>query len=173
MKIKAGQKIERFSVETIKGEQQTVPDPSRKYTHLQFRRFAGCPICNFHLHTFSKSAARLDAAGIREVVLFHSSAAEMRKYQDDIPFAAVADPLKKLYKQFGVEISWRASLHPKAVWAAIRGVFLGKMGVRVENGPLGLPADILIDRDGIGVAVKYGVHAYDQWEVPELLRIAT
>jgi peroxiredoxin len=171
VKIKAGQTIDRFSMETIKGEQQIIPDPARQYTHLQFRRFAACPICNFHLHTFSKNVNKLEAAGIREVVLFHSSVAEMQKYQDDIPFAAVADPQKKLYKKFGVETSWLAPMHPMAMWAGIRGMLLGKMGMKQENGPLGLPADILMDRGGTVVAVKYGTHAYDQWEVSELLGV--
>ena len=172
MKLQAGQKITPFSVTTIKGESLMVPDPSRKFTHLQFRRFAGCPICNFHLHTFSKGAGQLDAAGIREVVFFHSSVAEMKKYQDNIPFAVVADPDKKYYKQFGVETSWRAPMSLKAQWAGIRGMILGKMGTKVENGPLGLPADILIDQTGTVIAVKYGKHAYDQFEIPELLAVA-
>jgi peroxiredoxin len=171
MKVKVGEKIQPFTLVTIKGEALTVPDPARKFTHLQFRRFAGCPICNFHLHTFSKSAGTLDAAEIREIILFHSSVAEMKKYQNDIPFATVADPQKKLYKRFGVETSWRASLHPKALWAAVKGMLLGKMGVKMENGPLGLPADILLDQSGTVVAVKYGTHAYDHWEIPDLLAI--
>lgn len=172
MKVKVSEKIAPFSLETITGESQTVPDPSRKFTHLQFRRFAGCPICNFHLHTFSKRADDLEAAGIKEVIMFHSSVEEMRKYQDNLPFATVADPKKKFYKQFGVETSWLALLHPKAMWAAAKGALLGKMGLKMENGPLGLPADILLDRLGTVVAVKYGSHAYDQWEVSELLEKA-
>jgi peroxiredoxin len=168
-KVQVGQKLQPFSLVTIKGESLTVPDPASKFTHLQFRRFAGCPICNFHLHTFSKSADALKAAGIREVVLFHASVAEMQKYQRDIPFAAVADPERRFYKRFGVERSWLAVLHPKALWASVKGTLLGKVGLKMENGPLGLPADILVDRSGTVVAVKYGTHAYDQWEVPELL----
>jgi peroxiredoxin len=172
MKVKVGEKIAPFSLETITGGSQAVPDPSRRFTHLQFRRFAGCPICNFHLHTFSKSADDLEAAGIKEIILFHSSVEEMRKYQDDLPFATVADPKMKFYTQFGVETSWRASLHPKALWAAVKGMLLGKMGLKMENGPFGLPADILLDQLGTVVAVKYGSHAYDQWEVSELLEYA-
>ncbi|MET3106384.1 peroxiredoxin [Oxalobacteraceae bacterium GrIS 2.11] len=172
MRIKVGQHIAPFLLETIKGEAQTVPDPSRKFTHLQFRRFAGCPICNFHLHTFSKKAAALDAAGITEVILFHSSLEEMRKFQNDLPFAMVADPRKEFYKQFGVETSWWASLHPKALWAAVKGILIGKIGLNMENGPVGLPADILLDATGTVVAVKYGAHADDQWEVAELLDLA-
>ncbi|PRC90733.1 peroxiredoxin-like family protein [Solimicrobium silvestre] len=172
MKVRIGQKINSFTVETINGEQQMVPDPSRKFTHLQFRRFAGCPICNYHLHTFTKSAEQLKAADIQEIILFHSSATEMRKFQHDIPFATVADPEKTLYKKFGVDKSLFATMHPKPLWAGIRGMVLGKVGLKVENGPLGLPADILINQEGIVVAFKYGTHAYDQWEVNELLKIA-
>jgi hypothetical protein len=40
------------------------------------------------------------------------------------------------------------------------------------NGNLGLPADLLIMGDGRVVAVKYGIHAYDQWSVDELVDLA-
>lgn len=36
---------------------------------------------------------------------------------------------------------------------------------------LGLPADFLIDADGMVVALRYGWHADDQWSVDELLDI--
>jgi len=172
MKVQVGQTIPSFTVQTVQGRPLTVPESSPKFTHLQFRRFAGCPICNLHLHTFFKSYDRIEAAGIREVIFFHSSVAEMKKYQKDIAFAAVADPSKTFYAQFGVGRSIGASLHPRALWAAIKGMLLGKMGLKMENGPLGLPADILIDQKGMVVAAKYGTHAYDQWEVSELLSIA-
>lgn len=172
MKVKVGQTIPSFTVQTLQGAQLSVPDAPQKFTHLQFRRFAGCPICNIHLHTFFKSFDQIEAAGIREVIFFHSSAKELTKYQKDIAFAAVADPKKTFYAQFGVGQSIWASLHPRALWAAIKGLLLGKFGLKMENGSLGLPADILIDQKGTVVAVKYGTHAYDQWEVPELLAIA-
>lgn len=88
-----------------------------------------------------------------------------------MPFATVADLEKHYYKKFGVETSWLASLHPKALWAAIQGISIGMIGTKMENGPVGLPADILIDREGTVLAVKYGTHADDQWEVQELLSL--
>ncbi|NVB84948.1 MAG: AhpC/TSA family protein, partial [Kofleriaceae bacterium] len=33
---------------SLDGEPIEVPDPAR-LVHLQFRRFAGCPVCNLHL----------------------------------------------------------------------------------------------------------------------------
>lgn len=172
MKLQVGQKIAPFSVKALNGDMLTIPDGRQRFTHLQFRRFAGCPICNFHLHTFFQNKAAVDGAGIREVIFFHSSDAEMKKYQTSFSYAVVADPGKKFYAKFSVGRSIWASMHWKALWAAIKGMLLGKMGVKVENGPLGLPADFLIAQDGTDVAMKYGIHAYDQWEVPELLALA-
>ena len=89
--------------------------------HLQFRRLAGCPIWNLHLRSIVQSHHELVAAGIREVVVFHSSVVEMLPYQGDLPFAAIADPEKQLNKKFGVESSLRAVLSAYASGAAIRG----------------------------------------------------
>ena len=172
MKVQVGQKIADFSVLTIGGQNISVPDDSLKATHLQFRRFAGCPICNFHLQTFFKSREAIQGAGIREVIFFHSSEGELRKYQKEFAFATVADPKKSFYAKFGVGRSIWAGLHPKALWAGLKGMLMGKMGLKMENGPMGLPADILIDRFGTVIAAKYGAHAYDQWGVDELLSLA-
>ena len=54
-----------------------VPDANR-LVHLQFRRFAGCPICNLHLRSGARRHDEIAAAGIREVVVFHSPADERR-----------------------------------------------------------------------------------------------
>jgi hypothetical protein len=43
---------------------------------------------------------------------------------------------------------------------------------REGESKLGLPADFLIGTDGRILALKYGVHAYDQWTVDELLSLA-
>ena len=48
----------------------------------------------------------------------------------------------------------------------------GRFYKRAENGITGLPADVLIDARGTVVAVKYGGHADDHWEVDELLALA-
>ena len=41
-----------------------------------------------------------------------------------------------------------------------------------EGGTLGRPADFLIAPNGKIVASHYGRHAFDQWSVDELLRLA-
>ena len=165
----------------ISGESVDVPDPGQ-LVHLELRRFAGCPICNVHLRSIVMRKDELEAAGIKEVVVFHSTDQELRKYQTELPFAVIADPEKKLYAEFGVERSPRAVLNPRAWPAMVRGVghSIGAVIKRKEkappviheNGSLGLPGDFLIASDGHVIASKYGTHAFDQWTVDEVLQLA-
>ena len=68
-----------------------IPD-SQRLVHLQFRRYAGCPICNVHLRSMARHHDDIRAAGILEVAIFHSPAEDMLPHQGDLPFAVVADP---------------------------------------------------------------------------------
>ena len=159
---------------TATGEGIVLPDPNTM-THIQFRRFAGCPICNLHLQSYVRRYEEISAAGIREVVFFHSTADELREHTADLPFAVIGDPAKRYYREFGVETSSRALLHPKVWWAILHGTALAALGryrppaVRQAGGRLGLPADFLVDPTGQVIAAKLGVHADDQWSVDEML----
>jgi hypothetical protein len=56
MKLKPGDETPPVTATTIRGDQVAIPDPSSGFVHLQFRRFACCPVCNFHLHSLCKAA---------------------------------------------------------------------------------------------------------------------
>jgi peroxiredoxin len=164
----------------VDGARLRLPDPDR-LVHLQFRRFAGCPVCNLHLRSFVTRHAEVAAAGVREVVVFHTNATELRPHVADLPFAVVADPAKGLYREFGVESAPRSLLHPKAWPWIVRAIAAGLPDVlrkrkplpprQPEGGRLGLPADFLIAPDGRVLASHRGSHVYDQWSVDELLNL--
>ena len=97
----------------VTGPPIAVPDPER-LIHLQFRRFAGCP------------KDEIEAAGVREILVFHSPAEELREH--DLPFPVIADPGKKLYVEFGVESSPRALVSPGA-WLPIATLMLAAAAV--------------------------------------------
>jgi AhpC/TSA antioxidant enzyme len=167
---------------SVSGAAVPIPDPDR-LVHLQFRRFAGCPICNVHLQSIVRRHNEIADAGIREVVVFHSTDQELRRYVDDLPFAVVGDPDKALYAEFGVGSSPRAVLDPRAVPPALvsmvrQGYWWNRGQKPVANlhptgGHLGLPADFLIGSDGRVIACKHGTHANDQWSVDEVLAHAS
>lgn len=152
---------------SVSGEAVPIPDPDR-LVHLQLRRFAGCPICNLHLQSIVRRHNEIAAAGVREVVVFHSTDGELRRYAGNLPFAVVGDPTKALYDEFGVGTSPRSVLHPRALASALRGG-MGNVNMHPTGGHLGLPADFLIGADGRVLACKRGRHANDQWTVDEVL----
>lgn len=180
-RIQAGTVLDTQRLVTIHSEQISIPD-ARWLVHLQFRRFAGCPVCDLHLNSMVKRHREIVSTGIREVVVFHSTVQQLLRYAADLPFAVIADPEKQLYRVYGVESGPRALLDPRAWPAVVRGV-IGSTGrivrgrqpippVVPEGGSLGLPADFLIASDGRVLACQYGDHAFDQWSIDELLTLA-
>ncbi len=171
VKLQVGQSIELQKLETINSTYIDIPFRTQ-VTHLQFRRFSGCPICTLHLQTFVERHIDLVSSGIREVAVFHSSKDVLLVHESTTPFAVIADPEKILYQQFGVEKSLASIFHPGAWSAAIRGLL--KYSIRPSEkieSYFALPADFLIDKDGTILACKYGRHADDHWSVDEVISL--
>jgi peroxiredoxin len=180
-RIQAGDVVKPRELVTIHSEHVRIPHRQRT-VHLQFRRFAGCPVCNLHLQSIVKHHEEIVAASIEEVVVFHSTAEELLPHAGNLPFTVIADPHKQLYGEFGVESNRRALLDPRAWLPILRGALRSLRAVARKREPLpsvnphggrlGLPADFLIASDGRVLACKYGSHAYDQWSVDEILAFA-
>lgn len=175
-----GQRIAPRELTTIRGTRIRIPHPEH-LVHLQFRRFAGCPVCSLHLHSFVERRKELERLPLEEVIVFHSTADALRPFAGELPFAVIADPLKRLYAGFQVESARRALLSPRAWIPILRGVFRSIVELLRGREPMppwnpgggrfGLPADFLIAPDGTVLECKYGEHVYDQWSVDELIRL--
>lgn len=171
LKKAVGDEVSLAKLVNIKDQSVMIP-LAGKFTHLQFRRFAGCPVCNLHLQSFFKRANEIKASNVNEVIVFHASKKRMLDNVIDVPFDLIADPSRGLYKQFAVEGSWGALLSFDVIKKAIKGI--SKFGVKMPQSleaELGLPADFLIDDTGKIIALKYGAHAGDQWSVDDMLDI--
>ena len=131
-RLAPGSAVVAREVETVRGERVSIPDV-RRVVHLQFRRFAGCPVCNLHLRSFAARHGELEDAGVHEVVVFHSPADELRRHAEHLPFATVADPEKSLYREFGVESAVRSLLDPRAWLPIVTAVARTLWGVLFGN----------------------------------------
>jgi peroxiredoxin len=171
-RFRIGDRAPRHALRTIRSERVLVPDPEH-LIHLQFRRYAACPVCNLHVRSIARRHEEIVRTGIREVVVFHSSVRALLQYEADLPFAVIADPARHLYVEFGVERSPLALLDLRAWRAELRGSMRRRNPLPTNGESItGLPADFLIGRDGQHAALKYGVHANDQWSVDEVLGLA-
>ncbi|MEB3033379.1 redoxin domain-containing protein [Mycolicibacter sp. MYC340] len=178
--LASGAAVPSRRVRAVNGRQVNVP-AKRGRAHLQFRRFAGCPICHVLLCSFADRYVEVVGTGITVVVLFDSPDAELRGYWSVLPFPVVADPDWVLYRDFGVDTGLRAIADPREWWTGIRG---GTAALLHRHDPdyvavgsadgtthWGLPADFLVDPDGTVVAAHYGHNADDQWSVDRLLEV--
>lgn len=170
----SGQKAPPFSAPSLAhGEFAVGEGHGRGLIHLQFRRFAGCPICSLHLRSFARRHEELTQAGVTVAAVFHSGAEALRNYHADLPFFIIPDEAKRLYAIYGVERGLSAMMHPQSMWAAMRGMVSAPNNpLDAAGGYLGLPADFLIGPEGDLLCVKYGTHADDHWEVDNVLQLA-
>src|ERR1700674_4770032 len=177
--LNVGDVLNRHELTTIHGDLVQIPDPER-LVHLQFRRYAGCPVCNLHLRSIARRHDDILAAGIREVVVFHSRTETMLEFQGQLPFAAIADPEKNLYADFGADrkMPSMAALNPRTWWVAGSALAQGLRHNRLHGAAgkgeehSGLPAEFLISPDGRVIAAKYGQRIDGLWSVDELLDLA-
>jgi hypothetical protein len=110
--------VRQRELTTIHGKAIRIPDLDR-LTHLQFRRYAGCPACNVHLRSIARRHDEILSSGMQEIVVFHSKRETMLDFQGELPFAAIADPEKKLYAEFGVgRMIWLSAFDPRS-WRAV------------------------------------------------------
>ena len=178
-RITPGMKAPQSSIATLQGSVDL--RAGLLPTHIQFRRFAGCPVCNLHLASFVRRADEL-TSHVCEVVVFHSTAMELHRHVGALPFYVVADPNKSLYRRFGVE-ERREALSNVRGWSAILAsiayilpkVIRGDRALPPLNpagGRLSLPADFIISSDGVVTAAHYGQHVDDSWSVDEVIKFA-
>ena len=172
-RLEPGARIEPRRVETADGREQRFPHAER-LTHLQLRRFAGCPICGEHLRPFAERAGELAAGGVHEVIVFKSDAAHVRRFEGALPFDTLPDPDGAWYTELGVRSTARSLVNLRAVWAFVVGVARNRslQGSLTLGDHLGLPADFLLTTDGTVRGCYYGTGAADGWSVDEVLRRA-
>jgi len=170
-KIIRGTHIEPLALTDINGKKVSVPTLGR-WTHLQFRRYSGCVICNLHVHELIERQQEIKAAGIQEVLFFQSPTHYLKEQFSRKPVTIIADDERFYYKKFGVENAISSIANPSAWIPGVKGML--KFGIQLPKkgeSPLGLPADFLLDDKGVVVAVHYGKHAYDQWTVDQLINL--
>jgi hypothetical protein len=171
-RIRGGERFPFIAATGLRGAWVCVPDGRPGYLHVQFSRFAGCPIGSSHLRAFVERHEEIEWAGIREVVVLRSEDKEVEARHHSLPFDVIGDPDGFFHEHCGVSSSWSALWNFDAldsIFGGIRAKDRRFYRWAFTKAWFALPADFLLSGDGIVKAVRYGRHAGDQWSVDDLL----
>lgn len=158
MRIATGQLAPTFSATTFKGEAVTVEQFRGKKLWIAFHRWASCPLCNMRIREVIERYDEIEAQGIQLVAVFQSPPETIAKYvgAQDPPFPLISDPDMKLYAQYGVDVSWSGLFYPRVIVRAIQATLAGLLSVKIDGPIARIPADFLLDPEGLVWKAYYG-----------------
>lgn len=170
-RLSAGDRAPSFTVIALGGGDVSLQDFREKRLLLSFFRYGSCPLCNLRMSFLIEAYPRLHIAGLEMVAVFESPPDVLRETvgRQRIPFPVIADPHRTLYKRYRVTPSLfgyvRGALRFSAFREAFRkGFHLG----RVDGAITQLPAEFLINEDGVIVRAYYGKDIGDHLPLDEI-----
>ena len=171
-KLIAGNSAIHFKQTDLNGNRVDLSAYKGKKLLISFFRKAACPFCNMALQELIKSHKALQAHGVQVIVLFASPKEEVLKYagKQNPPFPIIPDGDFKIYRQYGIEVSYlgmvKSMFNPAKVWKAMTGGFFSLRSTTQD--PV-IPADFLIDENQEIHTAYYGKDYDDHLAVSEIL----
>lgn len=159
MRIKSGEKAATIKLSAIDGTIFDSENLKGKPFMLSFFRFASCPFCNLRIHELVK---RFDELGdeFTIIAIFDSPLDNLKRHAEghNAPFPILADETNKYYKKYSIEHSFFGVL--KGIFmrmpTLLNGMFKGYLPTTFKGSLTTMPADFLIDRDGVIHKAYYG-----------------
>lgn len=159
MRKKSGEKANRICLPAIDGSSFDTESLNGRPFMLSFFRFASCPFCNLRVHElvsrFGEFGDNFTIVGI-----FDSPLDNLIKHADghQAPFPILADESNRYYRDYGIEHSVSGMLKGMFFRMPIlmKGMLKGYIPIVIKGSMTTMPADFLIDKDGIIRTAYYG-----------------
>jgi thioredoxin-dependent peroxiredoxin len=176
-KIKPNEQAPAFELVSAQGKTIDLADYNDKTVLLVFFRFAGCPVCNFQMHTLIENYSQLQKQNMEVIAVFESGNEMLASYINDagIPFPVIGNPDLGLYKKYGVEKSAFKMMRtmfkkePKRQMKQGEEMFNGKK-YKQDGSMTRMPADFIIDRTGSVKVAHYGKYIGDHLPLNTILK---
>lgn len=159
MKIKSGTKMKNIKLPSIDGSVFDTESISGKPFMLSFFRFASCPFCNLRINKLVKNFNEF-GADFTIIAVFDSPLDNLIRHTEGhkAPFQILADEENIYYKEYGIEHSMTGVL--KGMFfrmpTLLKGMAKGYIPTTLKGSITTMPADFLIDREGIIQTAYYG-----------------
>lgn len=174
MRLEIGSTAPNFTAQALGGRTVNLEALRGHTVLLKFYRFATCPVCNLHMHRFTKDYGTLRALGLTTVVLYHSPEDKLQAANEDLPpFDLVPDPEKRVFRAYGIETGFAGMFSPAVMRDYIKALRAGfPPGMLSSDGGItGNPADFVIDADGRVSFAHYGRHYADSLDAAQIAEI--
>lgn len=159
MYITDSMKIQSITLPAIDGSMFDLQSIKGKPFMLSFFRFASCPFCNMRMHELVK---RFDELGndFTIVAIFDSPIDNLILHAEGhkAPFTILADEENQYYKQYSIEHSIIGVIKGMLfrMPTLLRGMAKGYIPTTIKGSMTTMPADFLVDAEGIIHQEYYG-----------------
>jgi thioredoxin-dependent peroxiredoxin len=157
--MKPKDKLIRIELPAIDGSAFDTDSLEGRPFLLSFFRFATCPFCNLRVNQLVK---KFDEFGddFTIVAVFDSPLDNLIRHTSDhhAPFSILADESNKYYKKYNIEHSLKGMLKGMIMRmpTLIKGMMKGYIPFPLKGSLLTMPADFLVDKDGVIQVAYYG-----------------
>lgn len=138
-----------FATESVKG----------KPLMLSFLRFASCPFCNLRVNELVRRFVEF-GNDFTIIAVFDSPLDNLTRHAEghQAPFPILADENNKYYREYGIEHSISGVFKGMFLRmpTLLKGMFKGYIPTTIKGSMTTMPADFLIDREGVIQVAHYG-----------------
>jgi peroxiredoxin Q/BCP len=159
MRLKAGDKFTKINLPAIDGSIFDSDSVKGKPIMLSFFRFASCPFCNLRVNEL---VSRFEEFGndFTIIAIFDSPLDNLTRHtaEHHAPFPILADESNQYYKEFSIEHSVIGIF--KGIFFRMprmfKAMFKGYVPLVIKGSLTTMPADFLIDENGVIQTAYYG-----------------
>ena len=176
MRIRIGDKAKPVSLVGIDGKRLDTGSLQGKPYMLSFFRFASCPFCNLRMNELVTRHNEL-GGNLQIVAVFDSPLRNLKKHaaRHGAPFPVLADENGNSYKAYAIEKSVLGVARGMVTRfpALLKGMFVkGYVPLIIKGSMTTMPADFLVDAEGIVREAYYGADEGDHLPFDEVKRFA-
>ncbi|MBC8375353.1 MAG: AhpC/TSA family protein [FCB group bacterium] len=176
MRLKSGEKVKNIKLMDIARTEFDLDSFSGKPYMLSFYRFASCPFCNLRVNSLVQ---RFDEFGedFTTVAIFNADLEQLTRHTEkhQASFPILADPHGKYYRKYGIENSVLGFFTGMIMRlpTLLKGMFIkGYLPNLFTGGLTIMPADFLVDREGIIQEAYYGKDEGDHLDFETIKRFS-
>jgi len=175
MKLSIGQKPPHIVLTGIDGQTYSTDTLEGQPHMIAFFRFATCPFCNMRIHQLVSNYSKL-ADSFKIIAIFDAPLKHLTKNasKHKAPFPILADPTNQYYKAFAIERSI-VGVFKGMIFrfpTLIAGLFKGYIPLVAKGHMTTMPAEFLIDSEGIIQKVYYGTDEGDHLPLNEVIKFS-